>query len=37
MKIIKRLINRLKGNYRIAIENGLIVGEGVSLVGGVEQ
>lgn len=34
MKIIKRLINRLKGNYRIAIENGLIVGEGVSLVGG---
>ena len=34
MRIVNRLINHFKGNYRLAIENGLTVGEGVSLVGG---
>lgn len=34
MSLINRVKNVIKGNYRTALENGLIVGEGVSIVGG---
>lgn len=33
MSIINRIIKLIKGNYKIALENGLNVGKGVSIVG----
>lgn len=34
MHIINRIIAFIKGNYKVAIENGLNVGKGVSIIGG---
>ena len=35
ISIIRELKKRLKGSLRIAIENGMVVEEGVSVLGGV--
>lgn len=33
-RIIKKVVNTVKGSYRVALENGLNVGKGVSIVSG---
>lgn len=35
MNIIRKIRNKILGNYKLALKNGLVVGKGVSIMGGV--